>query len=324
VATTGNLLVNTGTFPTVTVNTHAVTQGGALAVQISGTASNNADSVNAQAGGIVPVAAYLYGWNQTQWDRVQTDPSNGDAVPTQTVGLLDVDAHLRVFNGTSFDRVRGSGTAVDAVATVNTGALDSRAFNYMFNGTTWDRIRGTTAGGIAVSQSNDQRVTAVGAWSVQATNSVGTPHWVTASVSTPLWVRFTGSAPVAQGGAWTVQTSGTVNATIVGATSIQVSSSAAGLLVDQSGSSTGSVTTQVTSLTGVALKAANTARAGVTLYNQSTQPWYVRLGGTASLTNFTLIVDVSGYYETPYMYNGAVWGIQASAATGLMYVTEVV
>ena len=71
------------------------------------------------------------------------------------------------------------------------------------------------------------------------------------------------------------------------------------------------------------MKALNSARRGLTIYNQTSQVLYVKMGTTATLTDFTLIMDVSGYYESPFGYNGAVWGIQGAAATGLVYVTEV-
>jgi len=168
-------------------------------------------------------------------------------------------------------------------------------------------------------------------------NQPGTVLAVTATLASPVTTTVTGTIDaVFSGTVPTSQSNWPAGATtLIGGQPIYINSTAT-LAVSQSNvplgntivyvtsSTTPTVTTQNPSLTGVALKALNSARRGLTVYNQTSQILYLALGVTATLVNFTLIMDVSGYYEAPFGYNGAVWGIQGAAATGLVYITEVV
>lgn len=58
----------------------------------------------------------------------------------------------------------------------------------------------------------------------------------------------------------------------------------------------------------VNLSSPNTARLGVSVYNSGTGNLYLKLGQTASLTSYTVIVGPSAYYEAPYRYTGQVDG----------------
>ena len=71
----------------------------------------------------------------------------------------------------------------------------------------------------------------------------------------------------------------------------------------------------------VSLLAANAARLGATIYNDSTANLYVRLGSTASSSNFTIKLAPNDYYEVPFNYTGAINGIWDSA-TGNARITE--
>lgn len=76
--------------------------------------------------------------------------------------------------------------------------------------------------------------------------------------------------------------------------------------------------------TSTSLLAANDARAGATIYNDtsdSTNLLYVKLGSTASTTSFTIRLNAGGYYEVPYGYNGAIDGIWVNT-TGSARITE--
>jgi len=69
--------------------------------------------------------------------------------------------------------------------------------------------------------------------------------------------------------------------------------------------------------------AANAARTGAAIYNDSTAILYLSLGTTAaSATSYTVAMAPSSYYETPALYTGMIRGIWASA-TGSARVTEV-
>lgn len=88
------------------------------------------------------------------------------------------------------------------------------------------------------------------------------------------------------------------------------------------GGSTTNTTSSVTSAaTTTQILAANTSRLGATLYNDSTALAYVKLGTTASATDFTILLGPGGYFEVPAGYNGridAIW----TAAQGAMRCSE--
>lgn len=76
----------------------------------------------------------------------------------------------------------------------------------------------------------------------------------------------------------------------------------------------------LTTTTAVVL-AANTSRRGATVYVESGAVLYLAFGTTASLTAYTVQIPVGGYYEVPFGYTGALWGI-TSAGTSVARVTE--
>jgi hypothetical protein len=80
------------------------------------------------------------------------------------------------------------------------------------------------------------------------------------------------------------------------------------------------VTSVAASVTSVTLIAAGIRRQ-VLLYNDSTSVCHVKLGTTASATDFTIKLFADGYYEPPYAYAGRIDGIW-DAAVGSMRVTE--
>ena len=87
------------------------------------------------------------------------------------------------------------------------------------------------------------------------------------------------------------------------------------------GTGTATVSSVNSSATSVTLKAANTARIGLSVYNDSTQILYLKCGATASASDFTVEMGPEDYWEAPYGYTGIVDGIWASA-NGAAKVTE--
>ena len=71
----------------------------------------------------------------------------------------------------------------------------------------------------------------------------------------------------------------------------------------------------------VTLKAINLARLGLSIHNDSTQILYVKLGTTATTTDYTVRMSAQDHYEVPFGYTGRIDGIWASA-NGNAYVTE--
>jgi len=70
------------------------------------------------------------------------------------------------------------------------------------------------------------------------------------------------------------------------------------------------------------LLAANSARLGATIYNDSTAELLVKFGATASSSSFTVAIGSDGYFETPFSYTGRIDGIWGSA-TGDARITEI-
>lgn len=85
---------------------------------------------------------------------------------------------------------------------------------------------------------------------------------------------------------------------------------------------TGTLSNVASSATSVTLLAANVARQGATIYNDSTQVLYAKFGATASATSFTVLMVAAAYYEVPFGYTGIIDGIWASA-NGNARVTEI-
>jgi hypothetical protein len=215
----------------------------------------------------------------------------------------------------------------------------------------------TNPGGV-VSQTGSWIVAFTGALPMSGTAVSQTGAWIVSStIANPVnvvgLVGVTGSVAVSSGvinvnqtGSWIIGYTGTVAVSqtnpggitsqtgtwIVGYTgTVPVSQTNPGGIVSQtasfimqtSSSITGNITTVSVSMTGVQLLASNNSRKGSTFYNQSSNVLYLALRPTASIVSFTLIVAVSGYYEAPFSYNGAIWGVcGVSATTGLWYITE--
>lgn len=81
------------------------------------------------------------------------------------------------------------------------------------------------------------------------------------------------------------------------------------------------VTSVSGSATSVALLAANVNRLGAIIYNDSTALLYVKLGTTASSSDFSKKLAQDEGWEIPYGYTGIIHGIWGSA-TGAALLTE--
>lgn len=67
------------------------------------------------------------------------------------------------------------------------------------------------------------------------------------------------------------------------------------------------------SATNVVLLPPNGIRLGATIYNDASAFLYVKLGTTATTTDFTIKLFPFSYYEVPYGYTGEIDGIWASS-----------
>lgn len=84
------------------------------------------------------------------------------------------------------------------------------------------------------------------------------------------------------------------------------------------------VSSVAASATSVTILSASDARAGASVYNDttnSTNSLYLKMGTTASATDFSVKLNAGGYFEVPAGYNGRIDGIWVVAA-GSARVTE--
>jgi hypothetical protein len=108
----------------------------------------------------------------------------------------------------------------------------------------------------------------------------------------------------------------------VTAANVALVTAAGGLLVTDARPATSTLANVASSATNVTLRASNTARLGLMLYNDSTSSCYVKFGATASATSFTVFMGPTAYYELPNpCYSGIVDGVWI-VANGNMRVTE--
>lgn len=101
------------------------------------------------------------------------------------------------------------------------------------------------------------------------------------------------------------------------------------LNVAPAASPTGTTTVVPDLATVTTLLAANAARRGATIYNDSSAVLRLKLGSAAAADSFTMILagngsGIGGYYEVPFGYTGIITGIWASDAGGDAKVTEIV
>lgn len=89
-----------------------------------------------------------------------------------------------------------------------------------------------------------------------------------------------------------------------------------------SGGTAASVSSVAAATASTTLIAANTSRAGATIFNNGTADLYLKLGSGAAGTSLTAILSGSAYYEVPFGYKGIITGAW-SAAAGSAHVTEV-
>lgn len=96
-----------------------------------------------------------------------------------------------------------------------------------------------------------------------------------------------------------------------------------GLPVDDAVATTATLSNVGDSATNVTIDAANSARKGLILVNDSTASVYVKYGATASATSYTVFLGPGAYWEMPKpIYTGIIDGIWTSDAGGNMRVTE--
>jgi len=96
------------------------------------------------------------------------------------------------------------------------------------------------------------------------------------------------------------------------------------LITREATSDTPTTSSVAASLANVTLLAANVDRLGTAILNDSaTATLHLKLGATASLTDFTVKIGPDAYYEVPFNYVGIIDGIW-DIASGSARITEVI
>lgn len=112
-----------------------------------------------------------------------------------------------------------------------------------------------------------------------------------------------------------------ISSSIIDSTGVQYSGSNP-LPTKEIRSATPTQTSPSVGVASTSILASNTSRLGATIWNEGSAICYTKLGGTASLTSYSVQIASGGYYEVPFGYTGAIDGI-TSASTAQLRVTEI-
>lgn len=282
------------------------------------------------------VWSFLSVWNGTTWDRALGNATGGlfmqgpgasgaaavgnpvrtgavyrTTIPTFTdgqTGDLQIGSRgslaVQLMGVNSANSVAVSSSFNDATSN-STGALFAGTMGFTYNGTTLDRIRSA----------------------VNATNSTGT-----GIQATGILAQFDDVSPTAitenQFGNLRMSANRNLYGTIRDAAGNERGANvdAAGNVGVSQKSGTATLSNVAASATSVTVLAANTARIGGQITNDSSAVVYLKFGTTASTTSYTVVLAGAAsapfsYYEIPAGYTGRIDGIWASA-TGNARVTE--
>lgn len=194
---------------------------------------------------------------------------------------------------------------------------------------------------VSVASVPTHAVTQSGTWTVQPGNTANTTAWkvdgsaVTqpiSAVSLPLPSTAATSTKQSDGSQKSQVVDGSGN--VIGATgnALDVNiktpatlpvSVAATIITKGTLSSTATTSQVADTASSTTLLSLNANRLGATITNDSTANLYVKLGTTASLTDYTVRIIQYGYYEVPYNYTGRIDGIWATnPSSGSARITE--
>lgn len=315
-----NLWVNLAGAPVVSVASHgAGADGNGTNIGwLSVPAGNDVTAL-----GVVPMI-----FNGTTMDRTRGAVTLADALANPGVGLVQGQNFLMGFNGTSWDRVRTANTGRLQVDVVTGGAGTQYTEDAAIGAV------GTGIGRLSIGRANSSVPTsvsanddAVGLWASRfgALNVIlRTTSGVYVDLSSftvngdTVHDAVDSGSPVKMGG---YASSAVPTAVSADADRVNVWMDRYGRQLIKQQSPTATLSNVASSATNVTVLAANTARLGATVFNDSTAILYLKMGATASTTSFTVKVTAGSYYEVPFGYSGVLDGIW-DVATGNARVTE--
>jgi hypothetical protein len=243
----------------------------------------------------------------------QTTPGTTNLVSIGTNGTVAINAALPTganaigsITNTTFAATQATASSLNAQVVGAVASAGTNAGNPIKIGSVFNTTQPTVTNGQIV----DLQSTARGALIV----STGTDTFnVTISGALATGTNTIGSVKL---------TDGTNTATVKAASTAAASTDTAVVVRPLNQASSASIAQVTSSASNSTLKASNTARIGLLIYNDSSSALYVKFGATASTTSFTIKIAANSYYEMPNpIYTGIVDGIWASA-NGFAYVTE--
>jgi hypothetical protein len=86
-------------------------------------------------------------------------------------------------------------------------------------------------------------------------------------------------------------------------------------------STTSTGTTVAGTTSNISLLPANASRKGVTIWNNSTANLFIDTASNAPTTAFSVKINAGGYYELPFGYTGAIFGVW-DAVNGSAFIRE--
>lgn len=304
-----HVVTDSGTITTVSTVTNLSQQGGVAISLNTGVRDTGTQRVTIATNDVVPITdnSGSLTVDQPTGSNLHVVTDSGTITTVSTVTNLSQQGGVAISLNTG---VRDTGTQRVTIATNDVVPVtDNSGSLTVDNG-------GTFA--VQAAQS--------GTWTVQPGNTANTTAWKVDGSAVTQPVSGTVTATQATGtNLHAVIDSGTVS-TITNV--VHVDDNSGSLTVDgtvtavDSTASSATGTNVSSSATSVQLLAANAARKMATFFNDSTQIVYVKLGTTASATDYMFQLFSKGFYELPHpMYTGRIDAIWASA-NGTMRIVE--
>lgn len=94
------------------------------------------------------------------------------------------------------------------------------------------------------------------------------------------------------------------------------------LTVQETTAGTSSVSSVAGSVSATTVLAANSARLGAVVYNDTNKTMYLKLGSSPSTSSYTVQILRDGYFEVPYKYTGILTAVWDTGVSGNALVTE--
>lgn len=252
------------------------------------------------------------GVNSGDISAVNPMPVTGTVV---TGGLTDAELRAAAVPVSAAALPLPTGAATEATLATRTAAAQLPA---ALVGGRLDENVGAWLGSTAPTVGQKAMVASVPVVIASDQSAVPVSGTVTANIGTTAGLAL--DATLTGGTQRTKITDGVSNAAVKAASTAAVAADPA-LVVAQRQAATGTQTSIVSVVVNVTLLAANAARLGATIYNDSTKILYVKFGATASATSYATQLGNGGYLEVPFGYTGIIDGIWASA-NGNARVTE--